>query len=114
MFSDYLSRSCNRYTSLFITAFFLLSNLNSVAQSGIHGIVVDENGKPLANANVLLLNAKDSGLIKGVIVSDKGTFSFVNNTAGFFIYAIFKIPASNAKRRSCIPFFALKMPVISS
>lgn len=77
--NSYNSNRC--LFSFILAALFLLTGLNALAQPGIHGIVVDENGKPLANANVLLLNAKDSGLIKGMVTSEKGAFSFANNTA---------------------------------
>ena len=62
-----------------IVLFSLFSNFTGTGQSTIHGVVVDENGKPLTNANVLLLNAKDSSLVKGIVASEKGTFSFVHN-----------------------------------
>ena len=63
---------------LVLSTALMLFSFNSFSQGNIHGNVVDENGKPLASANVLLLNAKDSSLVKGVIVSEKGTFSFAN------------------------------------
>lgn len=85
MSPNYYYVRCKSYLlSFVIIVFFLLSDINSLAQS-IHGIVVDETGKPLANANVLLLNAKDSALIKGIISSDKGIFSFTNNSAAKLI-----------------------------
>ena len=80
------SKSCNAFSSLFLTLIILLiSTVNILGQSSIHGSVLDENGKAMANANVLLLNAKDSVLIKGMITSDKGIYSFINNAKGNFI-----------------------------
>ena len=65
---------------ILITTLFLLINSSVIyAQANIHGVIMDNN-KPLANANVLLLRAKDSSLIKGLITSDKGTFSFETNS----------------------------------
>ena len=83
MFPCYYSGCFERFSLLWVV--ILLNTLTGMAQQGIYGTVVDENGKPLPNANVLLLNAKDSSLIKGVINSDKGTFLFTNYPAGKLI-----------------------------
>lgn len=78
------NRRKNLSLSFVMIAFFLLGGLTCLAQS-IQGVVVDESGKPLVNANVLLLNAKDSSLIKGTVSSEKGTFSFTNKSASTLI-----------------------------
>lgn len=60
------------------------------AQSKIHGLVVDINGKPVPQANVLLLYAKDSALAKGMVTSASGSYSFNNIPAGkYFITSTF-------------------------
>ncbi|MEJ7828820.1 MAG: outer membrane beta-barrel protein [Segetibacter sp.] len=55
------------------------------AQSKIHGLVVDANGKPVPQANVLLLHAKDSALIKGIVTAATGSWSFSNTPKGTYI-----------------------------
>jgi len=55
------------------------------AQSKIHGLVVDLNGKPVPQANVLLLGAKDSALVKGTVTAATGSWSFDNTPAGTYI-----------------------------
>ncbi len=57
------------------------------AQSKIHGIVKDGKGNPLADASVLLLNANDSGLVKGLLTSSSGVYSFDNKHSGKFLIA---------------------------
>ncbi len=55
------------------------------AQSKIHGLVVDASGKPVPQANVLLLHAKDSALIKGIVTAAAGSWSFDNTPPGTYI-----------------------------
>lgn len=58
-----------------------------IAQTKVHGSVVDFNGTPLVNANVLLLTAKDSSLVKGVMTSADGNFIIEKLAAGNYIVA---------------------------
>ncbi len=44
---------------------------SSFAQSRIHGKIIDSTGKPIVNANVLLLNSKDSVLVKVMLNTEK-------------------------------------------
>ena len=55
------------------------------AQSKIHGKIVDSTGKPIINANVLLLNSKDSVLVKGMLTNDMGVYGFENIIAGSYL-----------------------------
>lgn len=48
----------------------------SYGQNSIGGQVQDELGQPLSFANVLLLKANDSSLVKGTITTENGLFSF--------------------------------------
>jgi len=64
---------CN---ALFISAF---------TQSRIYGTIIDSTGKPIINANVLLLNFKDSVLVKGILTSEGGLFSFENIKLGEYL-----------------------------
>src|SRR5215217_1423343 len=57
------------------------------AQSTIHGLVVDATGQPVPQANVLLLHATDSALVKGMVTNTSGTFSFTNIPAGTYLIA---------------------------
>lgn len=45
-------------------------------QGHIKGIIEDDSGKPIAYANVLLLSASDSSVIKGSISQENGNFDF--------------------------------------
>lgn len=60
--------------------------LNCLAFTGrpqtISGRVTDTQNKPLEFANVLLLNASDSVLVKGAITNEKGCYVFENITTG--------------------------------
>jgi len=63
---------------------------NCYSQTGIHGAITDPKDRPLANANVLLLNAKDSSLAKGTVTTKTGEFSFSNIPTGtYFVSATF-------------------------
>src|SRR5450432_3286656 len=78
----------DRIRQYLLLSFLFLSILNGSAQSNIHGNVVDSKGKPLPNANVLLLNARDSGLIKGIIANNVGSYSFVSHSPGKIMISI--------------------------
>lgn len=52
------------------------------AQANLTGKVQDENRKAIPYANVLLLEVKDSSLIKGAITSDDGSFEFSGISTG--------------------------------
>jgi hypothetical protein len=65
---------------------FLLNQAR--AQSRISGKIVDSTGRPIANANVLLLNSKDSVLVKGMLTTESGLYNFENiNTGSYLISA---------------------------
>lgn len=67
------------------TSILLVGATKGYSQSGIYGSIADGGDKPLANANVLLLNAKDSSLVKGTTTSKNGEFSFSNITSGSYL-----------------------------
>lgn len=52
------------------------------ATSSIYGIIRDTQGKPIAYANVVLLNAQDSTFIAGAVSLENGTFKMVTASAG--------------------------------
>lgn len=79
------AKNFNSYSFLWLIMFCCLLGESSMAQRKIRGIVTDGKGIPLANANVLLLNAKDSSLVKGLISSQSGNYAFDNEHTGKFI-----------------------------
>lgn len=65
------------YRHICLLSVGLLTVLNLFAAGGnINGLVRDQKGKPLPDVTVLLLNSKDSSLVKGDISNDKGEFNF--------------------------------------
>ena len=74
--------------SILTIALVILCSFRSSAQGKIYGKVVDETGKPIPSANALLLNAKDSSLVKGIIVSGTGTFNFVHSSGSNLMITI--------------------------
>lgn len=55
------------------------------AQSKVMGRILDINGEPLANASVLLLKSGDSSLIKGMMTTQEGKFSFDKVAVGSYL-----------------------------
>jgi outer membrane receptor protein involved in Fe transport len=55
------------------------------AQSKISGSVINSDKKPISLANVLLLNPKDSSLIKGILTKEDGTYAFEKIPAGKYL-----------------------------
>ncbi|OQP41108.1 hypothetical protein A4H97_14145 [Niastella yeongjuensis] len=69
------------------TFIFLLLCCFVMAQSKVRGIVVNNNGDPLVNASVMLLNSNDSSLIKGIMTIKEGRFSFEKVASGSYLVA---------------------------
>lgn len=67
------------------TLLILLHSLSVSAQSRLQGLVFDHNEQPLNNASVMLLNPKDSTLIKGLFTTGNGHFSFEKLSPGSYI-----------------------------
>ena len=60
------------------------------AQTTIYGKVINADGQPLANTSVLLLDRKDSSLVKGQLSNNAGTYSFENIAEGkYFVSATY-------------------------
>lgn len=71
-----------------ILLLYLISNFLAVVCSGqtkIHGRIADTTGKPILYANVLLLNATDSVLVKGTLTNESGVFVFENIGKGKYL-----------------------------
>ncbi|HZH37021.1 MAG TPA: carboxypeptidase-like regulatory domain-containing protein, partial [Flavisolibacter sp.] len=67
-----------RYRQL--AALLLLTFISKLtpAQTGIYGTLIDNGGKPIANATAVLLKAKDSSVVKGTVSNSSGEFVFDN------------------------------------
>ena len=61
---------------------------SSYGQNSIGGHVQNDVGEPISFANVLLLKAKDSSLVKGTITTENGQFSFESILQGHYILSI--------------------------
>jgi hypothetical protein len=64
-----------------------LGSTGASAQSKLQGIVTKDKDQPLAEATVLLLNAKDSSLVKGSLTAGKGNYAFEKVAPGNYIIA---------------------------
>src|SRR4026209_1049577 len=72
--------------NLFLLIYFSGLAMNQAqAQSRINGNIVDSTGKAIANANVLLLNAKDSVLVKGMLTTESGLYNFEKIKPGSYL-----------------------------
>ena len=75
-----------KQTPIFIIAFgFVCIPRFSVAQSIIHGKVLNAKNEPAASASVLLLQSKDSSLIKAAVCDNKGMYAFSTIKDGNYI-----------------------------
>jgi hypothetical protein len=79
------------YTKQLIVFLVLLLNIAAAfPQSKIQGTVTTTNNKPVSNANVLLMNSKDSSLVKGVVTGLTGVYSFDRIPTGkYFIISTY-------------------------
>src|SRR5690349_15993509 len=59
-----------------------MCNMNVIAQSGIRGKVTDKNRKAVPGANVVLLGAKHSAMVKGAIAAADGSYTLENIRPG--------------------------------
>lgn len=80
-----------RYKNIMSWIFTIVVLLFGTVVSGqvtITGTVVDQQGKPLAASNVLLLNAGDSSMVKGMLTGSNGNFQFEKINAGRYRFLI--------------------------
>jgi hypothetical protein len=61
---------------LFIFLFSTMAEYN-FSQAKISGIILNTQNQPLGDASVLLLNSKESSLVKGTVTSKKGEYLFL-------------------------------------
>ena len=89
---------------IFLLAAIIFINIIGKAQTSIRGKVHSSNGKPIAGATVLLLNAGDSVLIKGIISTEEGNYSFTNIIPGSYIIG----SSYTGFRQAYTPVFSIK------
>lgn len=77
---------------------------SAFSQRRIQGSVHATVGLPLAYANVLLLNAKDSSLVEGAVVNETGLYTFEGLRPRYYLIAARKIEQCN-----CFP---LQIPLL--
>jgi hypothetical protein len=105
-----------KFVLLFILSFLLA--LEAFTQSQIRGKVQESDGKPLPFANVLLVNAKDSTLVKGMVSSEAGLYSLDRVGVGEYRIAatmvgykqIYSPPFTINQERKTIQLDALILP----
>lgn len=67
---------------VFLVCILLLGTTVTIHAQTIKGIVTGNDKKPIGSANILLLKAKDSSLVKGMVSDNNGRFSFTSTPAG--------------------------------
>jgi hypothetical protein len=72
---------------LFIILLLLVQIIPIQAQSKLNGKVQDRNSKPIAYANILLLNEQDSSLVRGALSDDAGSYIIENVYPGTYLLA---------------------------
>lgn len=74
---------------LVAASFALLTGFafGKIEAQNISGMVQDADKKPVQSANVLLLNAADSSLVKGIITDAEGKYSFEKVKEGTYLLA---------------------------
>ena len=74
---------------LIVLSMLAVLALPALAKGDWSGKVVDENGEPVAYANVAVLSKADSTVVCGVITTEDGTFNIVTNeTDGIMMVAM--------------------------
>ncbi len=71
--------------ALMLFCALVFTSYNASAQTKIFGKVVDKSNGALTNANVLLLKLKDSSLVKGMVTSKTGDYTFEKVANGNYI-----------------------------
>ncbi len=97
--------------SRYFTLLLILFSLSPAwAQHQISGTIQDDQGQPLPFANVLLLAATDSSLVKGTVADTTGTYAIASVADGHYLLSVqmigytsyfsepFRPSASNAQR----------------
>lgn len=84
----------NQIIKLFICIFITAALLSNTAKAqaiptlSVSGIVKDDQNKPVAKATVMLLNAKDSSIVRTDIADNDGRFEIVTTKTGSFLLSV--------------------------
>ncbi len=106
---NYLTQSL-RYTAL--TALVLCNVYSSLAQSQIRGSVQDEQQAPLPFANVLLLSATDSVLVKGTVADTTGAYVLESVADGTYLLSVQMVGYRSYFSEPFRPQSSVKRPVV--
>jgi hypothetical protein len=72
------------HKSIYIVIILLVTQFTGFSAI-LKGIVSDQNQKPLSFVTVMLLNSKDSSLVKGDVTDEKGQYQFDQLATGSYI-----------------------------
>ena len=75
-----------RTAAAFLCLVFIFTQ-QSVAQNNLHGSITDSASKTLGGANVLLLKAADSSLVRGMFANEAGSYLFRSIANGKYLIA---------------------------
>jgi hypothetical protein len=81
-------RKANLFSAAAIACLLLFSATFCQAQNTIRGSVFDHKNNPLSDASILLLQAKDSALVKGAVTSKSGSFVFEKVATGNYLVQV--------------------------
>ena len=70
---------------LVLLLFTCYCSTSTNAQSKLQGLVINGKSEPLSEATVLLLNSRDSSLVKGLLTKTGGLYAFENVSPGKYI-----------------------------
>ncbi|GGH09585.1 TonB-dependent receptor domain-containing protein [Mucilaginibacter phyllosphaerae] len=73
------------YIILFVFTAGAVNAQNAKTTTAIHGILQNDQAKPMDYATVTLLRAKDSSVVKGTLTNDAGKYQFEGITAGRYM-----------------------------
>ena len=74
---------------LFVAILLIMTALTAAAKNDWKGKVVDENGEPVAYANVAVLSRADSTVVCGAVTGEDGTFNIITReTDGIMMVAM--------------------------
>ncbi|MBK8143621.1 MAG: carboxypeptidase regulatory-like domain-containing protein [Bacteroidetes bacterium] len=75
-------------TTLFFSLLIFSAFRAVVAAPKISGVVRNSDNSPASFASVLLLNSKDSSLVKGDVTNDKGEYQFDEVEKGDILFPV--------------------------
>ncbi len=78
------------FTFLLMVFSFTITSLFA-RPDDVHGVITDKQNKSVEFANVVLLNANDSALVKAAITDESGKFTFEGIPAGNYIIMVAQI-----------------------